>query len=221
MSNQIPVMNRVIGQWLNPPQGLAPAVDCANCSRATFEPDRAARWRDYKCCAFQPFIANFYCGAMLEAGVSPLPAAAQAVAQPIGVLATREFRNLCDATPDRNRTEAHLCAYYKRESRQCGIWQFRPGECSLYYCTNDDNKAARERWSERAFAFETNVAQMALVYAGFSPGRIAEQVTFLNEPPLGLASVSDVLEVYRACWDWVKSQSREDLLAFDIPPGRG
>jgi Fe-S-cluster containining protein len=212
------VMNRVIGRWLKAPEGLAANVDCGSCSRADLEPERAVRWRAYKCCAFQPFVANFYCGAMLEVGLSPMPDKIQATAQPIGVLPTQAFRELCAATPDEERGANHLCTFYDPDLRRCGIWQFRPGECSLYYCTNDRNKATREEWSLRAFQLESSVAQMALVHIGFSASEVAAQVQELNSPTL-MSHHTRALEIYRACWDWVKTQSEQEILAFVEPHG--
>src|SRR6185503_6556814 len=97
----------------------------------------------------------------------------RAVLQPLGVIATREFRVLCEATPEAAKNEKRLCSFYLREKRECGIWQFRPGECSLYFCRANRK---REEWSERVFAAESNFAHMALAQLGFSPRAILEQV---------------------------------------------
>ena len=160
---------------------------------------------------------------MLEAGISPLPVdGTKAVAQLLGVIAHPSFRSRCEATPDRERGESHLCTYYDRVARRCGIWEFRPGECSLYFCGSDSNRPAREEWSNKAFQLESNLAQMALAHLGVNPREIETQVNLLNAlgevaEPL---SEARVLEVYRESWNWAKTQSESDVhswQAFDKP----
>lgn len=221
MSNRKQVVNQVIQRWLKLPDGLTPQVDCDKCTMSELHPMEQKRWHLYKCCTFQPFVANFYCGAMLEAGVSPFTAGAmQAVIQPLGVMATRRFRDLSDATPDSERGEAHLCSYFDRKKRSCRIWSFRPGECSLYFCSTDPKSRERGEWSARAFHLESSMAQMALAHLGFSPRQLSDQVNQLNDPREDLQSLAatDAEELYRAAWKWVQTQSEYDVsswLSFD------
>ena len=174
MSNQKTVINPVMQRWLRAPGDLAPVVDCERCTMSLNDPENAKRWHSLKCCAFQPYVANFYCGAMLEAGLMPLPRdAGKAMLQPLGVLPVREFRALIEATPDHLRQEKHLCTFYDQASRRCGIWEYRPGECSLYYCGGDSKRREREQWSQKVFSLESDMAQMALAHLGFGPRAIA------------------------------------------------
>jgi Fe-S-cluster containining protein len=158
---------------------------------------------------------------MLEAGLSPLPRE-PGRARVLGVMAGKTFRELCEATPDVERAEAHLCSFYNLQERRCGIWQFRPGECSLYFCGSDAKAPEREKWSERAFQLESNLAQMALAHVGFSGREIAEQVMQLNAPSdeLEAMPMARMLEVYRETWNWAKTQSTGDIRSwqgFDKP----
>jgi hypothetical protein len=160
-----------------------------------------------KCCAFQPIIANFYIGAMLEAGESPFrDLGRKGGFQPIGLIPTRAFREELTALPEEKRRSAQACAFYDLEKRACSIWNYRPAECSFYFCTEDP---ARERWSEQAFALETNMAQMALAHLGFSAREIAAQVDYLNDPPPDLPEFtrSEAEDVYLRAWRWVITQT--------------
>jgi hypothetical protein len=223
LSNQNTVINHVLWRYLKPPMGLAPERDCDRCTLSLNEPNitLAQRWHDLKCCAFQPFVANFLCGAMLEAGLSPLPKdRTRARAEAVGILATPEFRAKVDATPDEERGEEHLCTYYDRAARKCGIWRFRPGECSLYYCGNDPKRESRTQWSERVFEMESGLAQMALAHLGFAPADISREVERINGGPQGFLDAAEALEIYRECWAWAKSQTEADVaswLSFDKP----
>lgn len=216
MSNQKPrsLVNPITARWLEASVDLAPSVDCTKCSLATVRPEYGARWRDYKCCTFQPFVANYVCGAMLEAGLKPLDIApSKAVLQPIGVVATAGFRALYMATDEDLRGEEHLCSYYDQSLRQCRVWEFRPAECSLFYCTTDSAREKRDELSHRAFALESNMAQMALIELGYNPHLVDAQVIELNDPDPALASLSvrEASELYRACWSWVQALSPDEV----------
>ena len=163
---------------------------------------------------------------MLEAGLALPPLDPEvAVLQPLGVFPTRGFRQLCDQTPDEQRGEAHLCAFFDRGSRACKIWRFRPGECSTYFCTQDSQRANRESTSLQFFALESGLAQMALAHLGFSRKAIGEQVDWLNAPPEKMVSLPQARaeEIYARSWAWARSQSPGQVqawLPFDKnPPG--
>lgn len=174
------------------------------------EPSFARRWRDFKCCAFQPFFANFLCGAMLEEGITPFRSVTKFTAQPLGLIPSAAFRESCDSVPDQERGLHHACAFYDVDQRACSVWKFRPGECSLYFC---DSNPVREAWSEKSFALENGLAQMALVHLGFSSKEISDQVDELNSPRPSTASLSlkDAEEIYRASWAFARTQTRSDV----------
>lgn len=181
-------LNSILARWLNPEPERAD-VDCTACAKA------------FKCCDFQPFVANFLCGAVLaDGGTLPFSEKVQGLA--LGLCASAGFRA-------RHGTE--FCSF--NLGGACSIWSRRPGECSVYLCT--PAPAARTRRSEDAFRVETAVAQMALVELGFTPREIAAEIDFLNEPGEPLArSRARLLEVYRAAWEWASRLEAADVKAF-------
>jgi hypothetical protein len=223
LSNENGVINHVLWRYIKPPPGLAGDVDCERCTRSLNDLKFASRWSDFKCCAFQPFIANFLCGAMLEAGIDPIANDATKIRpEAIGILPTLKFREKISTTRDHERGEAHTCAYYDLKQRRCGIWSHRPGECSLYFCSSDARKVDRTVWSERVFEVEAGIAQMALAHLGFGPQDISREVDRLNGGPQGFLDRAEALEVYRECWQWAKTQTETDVrgwLAFDKSEG--
>lgn len=219
MSNTKPrsLLNSITARWLEAPESLAPPVNCHSCSLADARPAHKARWRNYKCCTFQPFVANFICGAMLEAGLAPLDIAShKAVLQPLGVMATQSFRELYLNTDEDLRGEEHLCSYYNKEERNCRIWEFRPGECSLFFCTEDPGQKKRDELTEKVFVLESNVAQMALAHLGYGKHAIEAQVIELNDPDsdLGTLTRKSAEELYRASWEWLKTVKQEEILSW-------
>lgn len=208
MSNEL--LNPVLARWLDLREGEVPTdLDCVGCSRALAEPQWASRWRDYKCCAFQPYVANFLCGAWLEAGIPLVERFDRYALRPLGLIPLHAFRVKCDSVPDEQRTAEHLCSFYA-EGR-CSIWNFRPGECSTYFCTKRLGTA-----SERAFQLESGLAQMALAHLGFSAREIAEEVDALNAPPANLRSLTltEAREIFLACWGFAKTQTRNDVASW-------
>src|SRR6185312_8190070 len=118
MGNQL--VNVVLNRWLEDRPDLVPALDCAACTLALERPSFASRWRSYKCCTFQPFVANFLAGAMLEAGLEALAIHPdKALRQPLGVIPTAGFRELYLTTPEDLRGKEHLCSYFDKTYRRC------------------------------------------------------------------------------------------------------
>lgn len=192
---------------------------------ATHKPAAALRWRTYKCCTFQPFLANFLCGAALEAGLSPLEILSdRAILQPIGILPTLKYRKLHARVQEDDREHESICSYYDKVTRECQIWSHRPGECSLYYCARDRNEEAlstkRQDWALKSLNVEANLAQMALAYLGFSPRQIAEQVQWINDPPVNSTALkaTEARDLYHSSWRWLNEQDPLEVqgwLGFD------
>jgi hypothetical protein len=193
-------LNPILARWLSPDSVETAVLDCSSCSRAL------------KCCDFQPFVANFLLGAMLSAGRGLPEAGADFSYQPLGLVPSASFRARHAATPEFERGEDLLCAFYDRASRQCAVWSARPGECSTYLCTPPSE--ARTRFSERSFAVETGLSQMALALQGFSPREISEQIDFLNTPEGGIEAAGDVFEIYRRSWVWAQGLSAKEVAAI-------
>ncbi len=210
------ILNPILSRWLKDRPDLVAKVDCDVCTLAGARPAERERWAKYKCCTFQPYVSCFAAGAMLSAGIDPLRVDRQrAVLLPIGVVASDQFRTKLLAIPDGQRGEEQLCTYFNREIRRCGIWQFRPGECSVYFCA-EPGKAERDLLSKNAFALEAAVAQMALVHLGYSPEFVAEQVDLLNGPGVTPQELSptEAYRLYRATWEWASQLSSGEVLSW-------
>ena len=211
----LPILNEVLRRWVRMEPGLVSNVDCVSCSNSIARPAFAERWRQYKCCTFQPFVAGFYCGAHIVAhGQLPADAESKAVLQPIGVMAAHEYRKRHEQLSEDEHGNEQLCAFYM--AGRCQIWSHRPGECSLHFCTQDAGRARREDWKIRSFQLESALSQMALAHLGFGPRELAQQVEWLNEPTPFMPSMkrADVEEIYVASWRWVERQSVSDILTW-------
>jgi hypothetical protein len=220
-----PLLNSLLARWLVIENVTVPAVDCDVCTLSVQRSAVRERWHRYKCCTFQPFVSNFAAGAMLEAGLEPLRLdPAKAVLRPLGVLPIKAFRELYSQTSEDTRGEDHLCSYFDRERRHCGIWRFRPGECSTHFCNTGERTATLEALSHQAFTLETAVAQMALVHLGFSGEEVACEVDGLNAPPGDMRGLDARIaaEIYRASWEWARGLDREEVFSWlDSRPGEG
>lgn len=108
---------------------------------------------------FQPFVAGFMVGAMLEQGLDPLNVdGTRAVLLPIGIAASAEFRLEARGASGRiarRRTALHLLQPRASPLRNL---KFRPGECSLHFCASQ-GREAREEYSRRTFALESAASQ--------------------------------------------------------------
>lgn len=198
------VLNPILSRWLEVNE-KPPAVDCVNCTMAHMDQVNAKRWRDFKCCTFQPFFPNFYLGAMLEAGVS-LPINGNVFVTPIGIYAKQEFREKRDAVPDEKRGLGHLCSAFK--NNQCSVWSFRPGECATYYCQGDLPKRAFD-----TYKVESAVAQMALVHLGLTAKQTGDLVEAM-ESGAAVVGYGDSLALYRQAWEWARGLSRVEVQSW-------
>lgn len=216
MTTASATLNAILARWLGDKPVETANLDCAGCSKVA------------KCCDFQPFVANFLVGAMLEhepdvmarlLGDVRCQTAAQADGKaflflPVGMIPSPAYRARRDTTPEAERGEEFLCAFYDRVTRGCSVWPDRPGECSTYLCTAPNE--ARAQLSERSFQIEAGVAQMALAELGYSPEQISQQIDFLNqaEQSLGQPPVEEMFALYRKAWAWARSLEREDVMSW-------
>lgn len=176
--------------WDGAPAPARPELDCLNCNR------------EWKCCAFQPFVPNFLLGAFLANGGDLAPM--RDLLQPLGLIPGQDYRERYLKTPENERGEDFLCRFYDRQTRACKNWSYRPGECSTFFCKPGSFDV--EQHSYAVFNAETAVAQMALAQLGFENHRISLQVSYLNDPEFAPAQVefSYLMEIYRRSWDWAQ-----------------
>jgi hypothetical protein len=207
-------LNSVLARWLD--QGdldlAASKLNCDLCSkagRAGLSGTERARWQLYKCCTFQPFVANFLLGAHLASGGQlPVPRGPESGFHltPLGLFASQDFKRRHQATADEERGADLLCAFYR--DGKCGIFAFRPGECSTYFCTGPD-----QLLSEQSFAVEVAVAQLALFEQGFSEAQVGQQIDLLNEPEREIQTLAmvDLEALYRRAWSYASTLRRKDV----------
>jgi hypothetical protein len=221
MNTQVSLLNTLYKNFWQEPKTPAPLVDCGRCSRGDLSASQ--RWQAYKCCTFQPFVSCFLAGAMLEDGLDPLAIDPSKVALlPIGIVATREFRERRETLHEDDFGLEQVCSYFDLEKRACKVWRLRPGECSVHFCISN---GPREQISNEIFQFEAGVAQMALTYLGFSPIEVDRQLDFLNHPPAGLIGLEPAAarDSYLKAWEWLKSTPPAEVRSwqrFDLlkPP---
>ncbi len=181
-------LNSILSRWW--PEGLkaVPVLDCAACTK---------KW---KCCDFQPFLPNFAVGAILEQRPE-FELSGPHHWQPLGLIPSHEFRERHGRTSPEARERDLVCQFFDPLSRGCGIWEFRPGECSHYFC--EGMGAELIRGSESAFAVETALAQKALFALGFGVDQVGEQIDLLNSPgAFPVYQPAELRKIYRECWRW-------------------
>lgn len=183
---------------------------------AGFDPLFSERWRQHKCCTFQPFFPNFYLGAILNDSPRDL-ASKQVHLGPLGMIATQDFRALCNSTAEGLKGQSHHCTFFDSTQRRCTVWNLRPGECSTYYCRP---KGIGAQLSQMTFAVESAVAQMAMVELGYSDIEVSQEVETLNSGVRQrIWDHTELLDVYQRAWRWSLNLTPEQIqqwLDFDI-----
>lgn len=178
-------------------------MDCRGCQKLT------------KCCAFQPFVPNFLLGGLLEnENRFSLAQHKNLSFQPLGAMATVNYRAQHLDTKDRESEVSLLCSFYKNGG--CSIWNFRPGECSTYFCDSGMKTEPRQGLARKAFDVEVAVAQMALVELGFSPRQISSQVDACNGAGDLAQNYSDdrLISMYKQAWNWSKSLTSDQVQSW-------
>ncbi len=180
-------------------------------------PKYRERWRNFKCCTFQPYINCVLAGAMLEQGMQVLDLPPERVHLcAIGLVPTRQYRKSLQGLLRDEQGAPHVCGFYDLEQRHCKVWQLRPGECSSYYCQTGDREPARLKLSEQLFDFEAGLAQMALVHLGFSAEAIHAQLDLLNTPPPNVVPLSrtEAALLYRKAWTWSQNVPQVEMRSW-------
>lgn len=176
----------------------APSLDCQGCQKLT------------KCCAFQPFIPNFLLGGYLKDAYN-LPQISNVDFYPVGAVPSSSYRE--NHLKTQNHGVEFICGFFSKETRTCKIWNYRPGECSSYFCDDGGTSPKRKANSEKSFTIEVAVAQMALAQLGFSPTEISAQVDAIN----GKGTEShkypgaDLLIMYKKAWDWSQTLDKNTI----------
>lgn len=202
-----------LAQWTSG-ENLTEVLDCGSCTRAEREPRHALRWARYKCCTFQPYVANYNC-----LGAS---ANRNSVFLPIGLVARREYQELYHSTLESEKGENLLCSNYDLQTRQCRTWSSRPAECATFYCESQHAEGL-EKWRQRShqyYQIEVGVAQMAMLEMGYDSREIAEMISWIHRP-VNFTTYRARLawahwfgreeEYFRKCRTWAETISREQV----------
>lgn len=170
----------------------------------------ADRWRQFKCCTFQPFVPNFTLGALLEDQAFSAPftiGGGEHFWQPLGLVPGWQFRQRHQRTPDHHRGADLVCDFYDLSSRACRIWEYRPSECRGFFCPSPSPEWTAH--TQTAFDLEVRLAQQALLEAGFNLSDIHRQVDALNEPAdLKSWDPSTLVDLYQASWKFVRANAQ-------------
>lgn len=210
---------------------MAPSVRGPR-AKITYEPH-------LKCCTFEPFIPNFWVGALLKEemrfphGVREIrrKIANREGALPIGLVPRLSFQ------VEFNHREKHefgnradwLCPYYHRESDNCGIWKYRGAVCTSFFCQSDFGKPGERLWrkmSDYLSYAEMGLMEDALSELGFSPRQVSDLLDYVNRSAATkeeLRSASLPAKEFRRLWDGYEENEIEDFyrkcydkaLAFD------
>jgi len=148
-----------------------PLVDCGRCGvRAPLE--RSEGSRPYKCCTFQPFWSLFQVGEFLQedirrleaTGVTParpqLPALPEgSLFLPVGIVPPAGGRAKLESVKaeERHQREDLLCSHFQKDTRECGIFAYRPLECRRYYCASQFQPS-----HDKLFQWASNLEMSAL-----------------------------------------------------------
>lgn len=174
-----------------------PQLDCVGCAKPL------------KCCDFQPFVANFLIGAILEENANFLMDGPH-LWQPLGLIPSHEFRAKHARTPAFERGADLACQFFDLGARACTIWRFRPGECSTYFCEGMDEEL--QKLSGDSFGLETALAQRALFEAGVEIDLVGAQIDLLNEPgPVQKYDEVELRRIYSECWRWARNLRADDV----------
>jgi len=131
--------------------------------------------------------------------------------------------------PPQDAENHRICDFYEGASGKCLQWSSRPSECSSYFCEEGLSKfrskgpLTAENFVEQSkvsFEFEFQIAQASLRACGFSQAEVESWVVSWNywvhekrpfETPWDWP-IEDRFEFYQTLWDWVLSQSLDELL---------
>lgn len=199
-------------------ESLISCHDCAMVNPKGFTRDKGPFDPELKCCTYYPYIPNFSIGAMISnskgAGEFFLSKVSDGTLSPDGVLLPLGL------FPSKSRAQSQeklkengfgvsrnlLCPFYDTQTQGCGIWAYRSGVCSSYFCQSKYGEAGFTFWKEverYISLFEWSLAHEVLWQMGFT----------LDDVRLGeLARDSDCDEKMRRSW----SEYYENKLEFYV-----
>ena len=152
---------------------------CDDCRMAKSEGGFSYK-ADLKCCTFFPFLYNFQVGALLTEAKSP-PEILEKLnafikteqAQPLGVAPDFAYQKkfIRRGVEAFGRDAELLCPYFDRKYSRCGIWNWRGGVCTSFYCESSYGLKGIEFWRDLEKYFlllENTLGYDALLNLGFN-----------------------------------------------------
>ena len=121
-----------------------------------------------------------------------------------------------------------MCDFLNSQG-QCGVWEFRPSECTSFYCAEemkrsqnakfDDSDSPFTHQSRELFDLELEWAQHALRHKGYSWRKISGWIDDWNaftDVGEGMQeawplSREERFQFYRESWMWLKQQRKIGL----------
>lgn len=161
---------------------LPPAEPSSTCSSCAMCDERSPIkfLATTKCCTYWPLLPNYAVGGVLAAAMAPggirdqiLQMVASDYATPRGLGRSAYFETLFDqrGQAEFGRSERLVCPYL-HPSGQCGIWEFRTGACSTFFCKMTRGTVSLELWSAIAGwlqAIEQTLSLWAAIQLGVAP----------------------------------------------------
>jgi hypothetical protein len=150
---------------------------CENCLMARSAGGFAYK-EQLKCCTFFPFLYNYQVGALLKEAPPEIIAKLRnyiegTQAQPLGLAPSFDYQQkfLKRGIEAFGRDEELLCPYFDRKASRCGIWRWRGGVCTSFYCESSFGLEGIEFWREiekLLLKLESHLAHDALLAQGFT-----------------------------------------------------
>jgi len=211
-----------------PPETRATCHDCAMCeSGGEYQKPGSKLFNPRsKCCTYQPKLHNFLTGLILSdddpamvAGRASVIARLQAgvAVTPLGLGKSPKFKLLYDQMEMRGfgRAQSLRCSHYRDEQGGlCGVWKYRNGICSTWFCKYERGAVGRDFWIAAEYllvAIEEDLARWCVIE--LEVGEEALEILF--EPPsnkqsLALEDLDDQVEPGKQRRVWGHWYGRED-----------
>lgn len=202
-----------------PRETLATCHDCAMCVRPdqVLMPGQKYFNPDSKCCTFHPKLPNYLVGGLLLDTNPAMDHGRNVIREkikkrigisPSSVLPPKKYAMFYKFSGERafGKNQLLLCPYYIREGGLCGIWKFREGVCSTYFCKTAAGQEGKKFWNVlRGYLIQSQDALMwhAMLNLGFEVEFIWELLTAYNNDsmdPLDLDELPPPNEVYEKIW---------------------
>ena len=152
-------MDALLGDPI-PPESRATCDDCAMCAPPGETPDPGIHYFSprVKCCSYQPRLANFLVGRILEDSDFSVSEGRSTIERridagvgvsPLGLDQSKKYGVLYkNGLAGFGRAESLRCPHYLDEGGgRCGIWRNRNSVCTTWFCKHERGGVGLEFWS--------------------------------------------------------------------------